>query len=705
MGRTLPPNFRDRSFLLNALGNNQELKKLGKDDLCWEAYDKGLISKDECESSLNRKESIIPCYLYTHVQNVQVRKLIEDYVQCYSKLFSRGSIIANLVTISLLPPSVPSEFPLQAYCAIPLFLKDDNSLKKCFLPERWSDDKVDPTIINILHNNVQLLQPLLPSNYLDILPNTGWDNALNFQASMYMGHVKVQILTHLFKRVKEYFVSTCNSETDLYVLKKFINSDNRPFSGIHIDDLDRIQQFRNCLNIGHTDYINSQFTELNDYIWSLHYWLLQKQSEHEKLACSILPIVKLNRKYSYIDHKILKALLPLKIKKEILDSTKHDHGSEFQKLLGITPEKFNKNRSISRKKLRNKERRGSNRTFHRKTRTNKNAWKSNRNKKKRKKWKCQGRSCLSKNAEIASIMTDGVGMRICCKYVMERKINKKPCEDEPTFPSNCLKVGIDTGRVRMITSVDNEGNVFMMKRKAYYYAQRHKRMMDWENSRKTNTRYGEAMAAMSQAGGFKNTDIAVWTSTLQAQNQYLGVIIEEQINNKERAHKKMARFRYKKSWLDRSIRQWLEPIYKNKTKRHALLGFGDGKFPCTGKGEMAVPTTEIQKTLKKMIKILSLQRYIKLIAIDEYNTTKCCHRCDNEMQKLITHGRECSRYRLCTQCTHKTNGKTRHRDVNASRNILKLLELRAHGLLRPEHLVCPWRKEKNVAFPPLVRTA
>lgn len=246
-------------------------------------------------------------------------------------------------------------------------------------------------------------------------------------------------------------------------------------------------------------------------------------------------------------------------------------------------------------------------------------------------------------------MTDGVGLRICCKYVPKRP-NDQSTVDDNLFPDDCLKVGIDTGRVRMIASVDNEDKVFMMKRRSYYYAQRHKRMMNWENSRKQGTPYGIALAEMSQGGGFKNTDISKWTATLKAQIKHLEVIVEEQINNIERARKKMARFRYKKSWLDGRMRQWLEPIYKNKMKRHTLLGFGDGRFPCNGKGELTVPTTEIQNTLRKMLKILELKRFVKVIAIDEFNTTKCCHRCNCEMKKLSTHGKECSRYRLCAAC-------------------------------------------------------
>ena len=164
----------------------------------------------------------------------------------------------------------------------------------------------------------------------------------------------------------------------------------------------------------------------------------------------------------------------------------------------------------------------------------------------------------------------------------------------------------------------------------------------------------------------------------------------------------MARFRWKKSWLDRRMHEWLQPAYKEK--KHIILGIGDGDFPCTGKGEMAVPTTALQAALKKAIKMLKIERLVKIVKIDEYNTTKCCHSCDSVMNILMTnHGYECSRYRLCTECSTKTYGKMRHRDVNAAKNILKLLELVCLGRARPLNLVCPWKT--NVVLPPLVRTA
>lgn len=648
--------------------------------------DNKLISKVECQESLVKRTSIIPCYLYTHIKNQDVRDLIESYVIDYSLLYTRGSIIANLSTIKQLPVEYPKEIPLEPFCSVPIFLTDENILKKCFKPERWNINDIDQSIIDIITEYKDLLDPYLPRSE-NLLSNCGWDNAINHMGSSYLGNIKVQILHHLPRRIVEFLQDHSHEGTDKYSLKKAILEEIYPVTNINNIDMEIILNLRNTLGINYDSKLDKCFDKLNDYNWSLHLWL-QKNATKDK-SFSILPVSTLNRKYAYIDYKIANSLIPLKLKKEMLKETIKHKGSELQKILGLTSILFNKTRDNIRRHLRNKEHN---------IKKQKNQ-KKVRKKKKDRKWKKHGRSSLPSRCNVASISTDGVGLRICCEFIPERPIIQPPDE---LFPEDSFKAGIDTGRVRIVTSVDSDNRVFMMTRRAHNFFQRDKRLKKWETDRMTNTPWGIAIAALSAAGGFKNTDLEKWIRTLEAQKNNIDVIMQEQLLDKERAKKKMCRFRWKKSWLDKSIRQLLAPGYKNK--RHMILGIGDGKFACTGKGEMAVPTTGLEVALKKAIKMLNISRKIKVIKIDEYNTTKCCHKCGNVLKTINTcRGFPCQRYRSCTNCGTETAGKRRHRDVNAARNILKLLDLQIKGLLRPKHLECPWKK--YVALPPLVRTA
>jgi len=683
--RTLEEHFIYKEDIIKKLvhaniGMVSELKKLGKNDLCWKALDNKLISDIECSTSLNKRTSTIPCYLFTHVHNLEARALIEQYVCNYSLLFTRGSYIVNLATIRSLPAleQYPNDFPLESFCNVPPYLEDENDLKKCFYPERWNDEtKIPLAFREVLEDFRGDLNPYLPVN--SKLSNCGWDNALNHMGSMYMGHIKVKILTHLPDRIFSFVKAHKHIDTNEMSLKIALFYYQYPSTGIHNDDYEKISKIRRLLNVQQDNIIVEGISSVNNYVWSLHLWLNRYETNGETDTAP-LPVVTLNRKYAYIDNKILQALLPFKVKKEMLKRTANHKGSDIQKLLGLTSEMFNENKKRLRKRLRKRK-------------------KVKNNKVLKNKWRSHGRGSLPKGAKIVCINTDGVGLRLCCEFIPIRPHQK---DEEELFPNDCVKSGIDTGRVRIATSVDSNGKVIILKRKAYKFAQRCVRFENWEKSRMLNTPWGAALAAMSQAGGLRNSDLIKWENTLIAQRLNKDVILQEQVFNKERAHKKMVRFRWKKSWMDRRVRELLAPAYKDK--KHLVLGIGDGKFSSGGKGETSVPTVGLHTALKKAIKMLNISRLVKILYINEYNTTQCCHECGNKMSKLKTsQNHDCRRYFLCSHCRHESKGKLRHRDVNAAKNILKLLELRINGLLRPKYLECPWIN--NVAFPPLVKTA
>lgn len=645
-------NSLNKQDLLNKL-KSTEYKKWDKNKLCWEAFDKNLINHDELEESLNKRQSIIPCYLYTHVKDQNIRDIIEKYVIQYSLLYSRGSYIANLcIQNSIFNIQIPENIPNEPFCELPYMLNDVNILKQCFYPERWSESTrsttkaLDSNIHTIMQENQNLLDCYLPQE--KILSVSGWDNALNHMGNSYLGNSKVQILTHLYKRLKDIF-------SNINYLPCY------PTNNIQNNDFEKLMKLRNFLNLENDQPIKNAFKEFNTPVWNLHLWLLKKINNN----CSLLPVMTLNRKYAYIDQKIASFLILKKIT-----------NTPLLEILKITRSSFNNQRRKVRSKLRKRDKKY----------------------KKRKKWKYCGRSSLPQNVTIRSIYTNGIGLRLSCEFIPKRPIEYN---DNELFPENSFLVGCDTGRVRLLTSCDNEGNVFMMKRKAYYYAQYHHQNNKWEKSRRVGD-YKDALDAMSSGGGFKNGDSIIWKRMLTIQKNHFQVLFDEQVINKERAFKKMVRFRRKKSWMDRKCREFIQPA---KTK-HMIIGIGDGDFAPVGKGELAVPTEGLKQALNKAIKMLKLQRKIKIVILNEYNTSKCCHSCGHQMNCIKTHrGYECYRYRLCTHCVHKTNGKRRHRDVNASKNLLKLLEHRVKGLERPEYLKNPWNANINVALPPIVRTA
>lgn len=682
MGRKNPINFIYKEELIKRLiahgRDSSSLKTLGKDDLVWLAFEKSLISDIERDASFNKITSTLPCYLHTHIVDEEVRTKIEEYVQSYSLLYSRGSYLANLVAIKnkhIFHDNLPSEL-----VPIPTFLLDENVMKTCFLPERWLEKDVPKALDNDIQSTYylykQLLDNFLPP-YKSVLSNCGWDNALNHMGTSYIGNVKVMILSNLQKRLKTYLYDfyQSNYATNRKEFVKNVCYELYPSSVIHQDDYEWISCFRKLAGLDHDQCFYSVLNDLTDFTWTLHGWLQHVLNQNEDKCFSLLPVSTINRKYAYIDNKIVTSLLNSKIRKRMLAVTENHNGSELQKILGLTSTLFNKRRESIRKRLKKKYKN-----------------KDPKNKKLKRKWERLGHGCLPSTATIKTISTDGVGLRICLEFIPKRPQKQFPNNNISSKTSEIIEaeretvaIGWDTGRVRIITSADESGKVVIVSRKSYYNAQRTKKFREWEKTRKNGTSWGVALSMVSQAGGLKNNDIVRWIASLTAMAQNIKIIKNEQLVQKELGLWKMRRFRWKKAFFDHKIKQIIMPSIRKNKKVH--IGVGDGKFSHTGRGEMSVPTKSIQTKVERVIKMMNITKSVKTSEINEYNTTKCCYKCDSIMHTLVTEaGNDCLRYRLCTCCSTKTYGKRRNRDVNAAKNMLRLLRLELDGCPRPLHL-------------------
>lgn len=694
MGRKCDPKLvkkEDLVTLLEQHGRNlEELEELGKNELVWMARDACLITDEQAVASFVRNHVTIPCYLYTHIEDSVIRERLEQYVQAYSTLFSRGSYLANLICLNIPVPTFELvSFPSQLM-PIPSFLKKSTEVKKCFFPERWLErasntEDIDPLIRKTFLDNKTIFDAFLSCKPNTVMANTGWDNPLNHMGDSYLGNVHTMIITPLKGRIwkflekRDYKRGTLNKE-----VQKMVFFSIRPSNMLHNDDFEWLVGFRDFLGLKdiamcYWDGKETKLDELNDLTWTLHLWLQQVFNEDNT---SRLPVATLGRTYSYLDAKTVKTLLPAAVKKKMLATTGEHEGTELQKLLGLTCKMFNKRRSKIRKRLRMK----------------------HKGKKFHKKWRKQGYSCLPKRCKISFVSTDGVGLRLGLEVLPHRIMKNCECKELP--PVDCLKIGEDDGRVNLMVTSDNRGNVRMIKRKHFYECQRHKKLQKWERERMSGTAWGASLAALAEAGGFRNARLDIWTRSLNVLTANMSTIRREQVELKDRSIFKMARFRAKKRFLDGSWKKVLKPVFEDK-QLHVALGRGDAKFDSTGRGEKAVPTEGVTSSLRRVIGMCQLKERCHVYGIQEDNTSKCCHRCGTEMRiiRKVVNGevKVDLRYRLCPKCMGaKTAGRRRNRDVNASKNILQLLECQLQGLERPEHLINPWawkydRKRRRIS--------
>ena len=120
-------------------------------------------------------------------------------------------------------------------------------------------------------------------------------------------------------------------------------------------------------------------------------------------------------------------------------------------------------------------------------------------------------------------------------------------------------------------------------------------------------------------------------------------------------------------------------------KRKVIVGFGQAKFASTGRGEMAVPTTQAFKECARMW-------HTRLV--DENYSTCVCHDCDGRTGDVRTKRNINNELvigfnravRRCTSECKATGRSLKHRDLNAALNILRCLNAELAGTPRPTAL-------------------
>ena len=128
---------------------------------------------------------------------------------------------------------------------------------------------------------------------------------------------------------------------------------------------------------------------------------------------------------------------------------------------------------------------------------------------------------------------------------------------------------------------------------------------------------------------------------------------------KKRAREKFRVYTLKQKCLDRFFSSFCE---EDKTK--PIIAYGAAKFSPNGKHELSSPTTSISK---------KCSQHYKTEFVDEFNTTRICHDCDNLLNKVIkiVDGkiRDVRGLKLC--CSTSCHSSFKNRDLNAALNILR----------------------------------
>ena len=454
-----------------------------------------VVSDFEVAETVERKESTVPCYLFTHVQHSGQRDAIEKYVVAASQLFRRGTIIANLMAmgrvgsssdedrLSSQRPRFTSDVAVDIGDAMTDVVVGDSDVrnsvvKQVFLPERWPTATVprDPEITAVLDAYGDLV-PRLP-DWTAVMGPAGWDNAINRMATKFAGNVKVHMKKNLLQSVCKYLdTASLHDAASRSSVIDVVQRRLRPLA-IHDEDYEMAVLLRRALGVRDDDvtwYPPKEVGAVTRDVLTLHLFLVRQG------VCgrSYLPVATRGRKYCYLDTKILTPLFAgtteavtallsksakaaydkakkAKEKKKVAAEaasgagpsrpTENEVGTEdvvdetasvsVGEMLEITGHSFNAKRKKLRQTLR--------RRYRKTSRAETPGRKKRRLCRLAQCWARSGSGRLRSGTRIDSAETDGVGLRLCVKTPVDMRpfIVQVPLPSQEASTSSVVSGGL-----------------------------------------------------------------------------------------------------------------------------------------------------------------------------------------------------------------------------------------------------------------------
>ena len=435
------------------------------------------MTEREYRETVPRDETTIPCYLRPLLENKvssASAELFDRYAVVASKMFHRGSLIANYVAMRLYGTRVTDEThrASRRYDSREVLLEArpylefvnppdvrNSPFKQVFLPERWPTGQValHPDIEAIVTQKRENILPSEPEGWRDVMTPSGWDNVLNRMATKLSGNVQVHCRANLARRVGSWLGATTSLRGGhaIPVLEDVLRGKLRPLI-LHDDDWTLLTDLRRTLGVSDEEplYAPPKLAPYSDDVLALHVFVVR----HGSSESAYMPVARRGRKFAYIDTKVAQALLRKSAKRKrrttkktseeatdfktkrrttkksaptpTEDEENNDNDDEeaeedvyesesLGSLLGLTPDAFNADRirirrEIQKKLSRPKRPGGRPSDFQR------------RLKKKRMRL---GAGRMHPEAVVQSMETDGVGARLCVKTPLDMKAFVVPLPD------------------------------------------------------------------------------------------------------------------------------------------------------------------------------------------------------------------------------------------------------------------------------------
>lgn len=304
------------------------------------------------------------------------------------------------------------------------------------------------------------------------------------------------------------------------------------------------------------------------------------------------------------------------------------------------------------------------------------------------------------------------------------------------MPCPCCFAALDTGRAKLFTAAifkpklptreakeagaapdySEPPPTVTLTRHRYYRSMGYFRHRQWAREQQRRPGVAAALSALAAAGGVRRSRLEDLLGALAVERAHEDVLDAEYVERKDYAVWKMRLFRGKRRTLDGALSSLLKACVEGAPSDMPLIiGIGSASFPATGRGELSVPTTSLERSLKRRIDQLRRQpggRRVDMLRVGEFRTTMCCCACravtqaplvvrrdKNGVAQMGDDGRprmrRSRRLRLCANCAEtaaeRRRRPARDRDVQGARNILWATVHQHYGAPRPEYLCRPKR--------------
>jgi hypothetical protein len=219
----------------------------------------------------------------------------------------------------------------------------------------------------------------------------------------------------------------------------------------------------------------------------------------------------------------------------------------------------------------------------------------------------------------------------------------------------------------------------------------------WEASRRRdNPSYGEAIAQLGQAGSWTTSDAVEMDEMLRCYARVWAALRGELVESKDHVLLKMRTKRKRRMMLDQAASRIVRPKGVPDVKNRGLVvGYGNARWKSRG------PRVKMIQALVRAMRTLRREgRPAVLVFIDEWCTSKCCHRCFGVMttpKARRTNGgwREDRRFRDCPHCGTQAAPIRWGRDSNAALNMLRKLDAILRNKTLPPALTRPERVQER----------